>query len=122
MMASVEKLAKTRTAANVESADPFGRVKLVAGDGEEVDAQGVDVERNFSSRLHGVGVKENIVLRSDAADFFERLDGAEFVVGVHHGDQCGLRADGIAKGFRIDETVCVNGKIGNFDGFAITSD
>ena len=27
----------------------------------------------------------------DAADFFERLHGAEFIVGVHDGDEIGVR-------------------------------
>ncbi len=42
----------------------------------------------------------NFVFVGDAADFFERLDGAEFVVGVHHGDENGFGADGVADGIR----------------------
>src|SRR5216684_3947103 len=49
---------------------------------------------NFSRRLHGVGVEVNVGLFGDAADFFEWLDGAELVVGVHDGDKNGFRADG----------------------------
>ena len=82
---------------------------------EKIDAERVDVERNFSGGLHGVGVKEDVVLRGDLADLFERLDGAEFVVGVHDGDERGLRADGIADGFGIDQAVLIDGEVGDFD-------
>src|SRR4029077_11942844 len=105
VMTAIEKLAKTGAAADVKCADPFWCVKLVAGDGEKIHSESINIQRNFSGGLHGIGVKENVVLRGDAADFFEGLNRAEFVVGVHNGDQCGLRADCIANGFGIDESV-----------------
>ncbi len=41
---------------------------------------------------------------------------------MHNGDQGGLWASGIANGFRIDEAVRIDGKVSDFDGFAIASD
>jgi len=40
----------------------------------------------FPGGLHGVGMKINGGFLSDAADFFDRLDGTEFIVGMHDGD------------------------------------
>src|SRR6478672_3016872 len=109
MVAAVEKLAQASAASDVESARSFGCVELVAGDGQKIDVEHVDVEWNFSGRLYGVDVKKDIVLRCDLADLFERLDGAQFVVGVHDGDECGLRSNGIANGFWIYQAVLVDG-------------
>ncbi len=53
--------------------------------------------RNFSGGLDGVGVEVDVGLGGDAADFGERLDDAEFVVGVHDGDQDGFGAEGAAE-------------------------
>ena len=86
MMAAIKKLAKPRAATDVQRANAFRCVKFVTGNGEQVDSENVDVERNFSGRLHCVCVEVDIVLNGDAADFFERLNCAKFVVGMHHGD------------------------------------
>jgi hypothetical protein len=86
MVAAVEKLTEARTASDVECPDALRRIKLVARDSEKIDTESVDVEGNFSCGLHGVGVEIDVVLRGDAPDLLEWLDGAEFVVGVHHGD------------------------------------
>ena len=121
-MATVEKLAETCTAADVESADAFRRVKLMTGDCEQIDAESVDVHGNFSNGLHGVGVEKDVVLRGDTANLFERLHSAKLVVRVHNGDQGGLRSDRIADGFGIDEAVRIDRKVSDFDGFAIARD
>src|SRR5215472_10298188 len=74
MMAAVEKLAQTRAATNVESADTLGCVELVAGDREQIDAEAADVDRYLSCGLHGVRVEVDVVLRGDLADLHKRLD------------------------------------------------
>ena len=115
VMSAVEKLTKTCAATNVKCADAFGRVELVAGDGEKIDAKSVDVERNFSGGLHGVGVEKDIVLRGDLSDLLERLNGAEFIVGVHYGDERSLWANRVADGFRIDEPVFIDREVSDLD-------
>src|SRR5713101_2669115 len=86
MMAAVEKLAEMGATANVESADALWGVKLVAGNGEKVDAESVHVNGKLSGGLNGVGVEIDIRFFGDVADFLERLDGSELIVGVHDGD------------------------------------
>ena len=70
----------------------------MAGEREQIELACFHIDGNFSGGLHGVGVEVNFGFRGDAADFLERLNGAEFVVGVHHGDQTVSRiAEQIAK-------------------------
>src|SRR5690349_2045670 len=113
VMAAVQKLLESRAAADVQSADAFWRVELVSREREQIDAEFFDVNGKLSGGLNGVGVEIDVVLRGDAADFLERLNGAEFVVGVHDGDEAGLRAKGVAERFGIDEAVSADGEIGD---------
>jgi len=117
VVATVEELLQTRAAANVESADTFGAVKLVRGDGKKIDAEGFYIERNFSGGLHGVGVEIDIALRGEFADLSERLHGAEFVVGVHDGDERGVRAKGFFDLVDSDDAVGIDREIS--DGHAV---
>ena len=103
MMTAVEKLADTRAAADIKSADALGCVELVAGERKEIDIQRVYVDGNFAGGLDSVRVEINLVLFGDAADFFQRVNGAELVVGVHHGDENGFRADRALEGLPIDK-------------------
>ncbi len=90
VMSAVEQLPQSRAAADVQSAYPLWRVKLVAREGEQVEVQRVDVDRNFPRRLHGVGMEVHVGFAGDAPDFLERLNRAQLVVSVHHGDECRL--------------------------------
>ena len=59
----------------------------------------------------------------DAPDFFERLNRAELVVGVHDGDKRGFRAQSAAKITEVDQAVSVDAQVGDggtffFEGLA----
>ena len=71
MVAAVEKLLQASTAANVQRADTLGRVEFVSGERKQIHAEYFYIERNFSGRLHGVGVEINVTLRGDLSDFRE---------------------------------------------------
>ena len=115
VMATVKKLADACAAANVESADAFGPVEFVAGEREQIDVQRVHVEGKFSGGLDSVGVEINFVFFGDAADFFERLDGPQLVVGVHHGEKDGFGADRSSDSFGIDAAFAIDAQIGDAD-------
>jgi hypothetical protein len=77
----------------------------VGGEGEKIHLEHVDVDGDFACGLHGVGVKVNVGLFGDAADFFEGLDGAEFIVGVHDADERGgRRRSSAGESLRITQT------------------
>ena len=104
-------------AADVERADTLGPVELVAGEREDVDVVGLHVDGDLADGLDGVGVEEDALLVADLADLADGLDDADFVVGVHDGDQDGLlRAfgdDGAAEVVEVDEAVGLDGQVGD---------
>src|SRR6266853_660731 len=111
VMSAVEKLAQTGSATNVQSADALGRIQCMSGNREQIHAERVDVDGNFTCGLHSVGVEINVGFLGDAADFLEWLDGAELVVGVHDGDENGFGPDGSAKVAEINLTVGASCKV-----------
>ena len=113
MMAAVEKLLDFCAGADVESADAFGAVEFVRGKREQVGVESADVDGNFSCGLDSVGVKWNFVFFRDAANFGERLDDAELVVGVHHGDKRGFGAKRGAETGGINEAFATHGELSN---------
>jgi len=115
VVAAVEKLAEARAALDEERADAFGSVELVAGEREQIELQGFDIEGNFCGGLHGVRMEVYIGFGGDTANFSERLDGAEFVVGVHHGDENGFGAKGAAELVEINKAIPINGEIADGD-------
>ena len=89
---------------------------LVAGDAEEVDHVGLDVERNVADGLSGIDDQRDVVFAGDGGDLAERLEGAGDVGGVGDGDQAGIGADGAADvvgvdqaSERVDGDACLSG-------------
>ena len=97
VMSAVQKLAQTCSATNVQSADALGRIQFMSGNREQIDLELVDVDRDFSCGLHGVGVEVDVGFFREAADFLERLHGAELVIGVHDADENRFGPDGPAQ-------------------------
>ncbi len=91
VMPAVQERPQNRPLADVERAHAFGAVQFVRGKRQQIHAEFFHVHGDLADRLHRVGVKVDVALARDAADFLERLNRAEFVVGVHHADQHGLR-------------------------------
>jgi hypothetical protein len=77
---------KRGSSPDTERANAFGGIELVAGYRQEVDAQLVHLCWNFSDGLGGVGVEGDPTVPRDASDFRDRLDRADFIVGMHDGD------------------------------------
>ena len=74
-------------ASHVQGSDSLGCIELVTGDGEQVDAQIVNIHRDLADRLGGVGVDERAALLGHGRQFPDRLDRSGLVVGVHDGDE-----------------------------------
>ena len=89
----------------------------MTGKGKQIHLERVDINGDFSGGLHGVGVEINVCFLREAADFFERLDGAELVVGVHDGDENGFGPDGSAQILHIYLSFAIGRQIG--DGHAL---
>src|ERR1700683_4035065 len=100
--------------AHVQSADAFGAVNLVPGNRHQVDAVFLDVHRNFADGLHAVHVEKNAFFFCDLANLRDGLDYADFVVGVHDGNQDGLGRDGFAQFVQVYAAVFLHREIGDF--------
>ena len=59
----------------------------------------------------------NVSFTGDAADFFEWLHGAEFIVGVHDGDETGIGevVKEIAQALRVDLSIAIGSEISDGD-------
>src|SRR2546430_1096606 len=113
MVAAVKELLQARATADIKRADTLGRVELVAGKREQIELKLIHVDGKLPSRLHSVGMEINVGILGNAADFFDRLDGAQLVVGVHDGDERGFLANRAAQVFKVDQAVLVHVKIGD---------
>ena len=101
-------------AANVEGADALGAIDLVTGDGHQVDAVFLHVDRNLSDGLHRIHVEENAFLLGDLSDFSDGLDDADFVVRVHDRDQDRLRRNCATEIVEINAPVSFDRQICHF--------
>ena len=94
----------------------FRAAKLMSPQRHQIHFDFLDIQIPIISHGRRVGMKINLepigsrfVGSSDHfSDFFQGLDGADFVVGKHQGYQRCLRSQGILKITRINATVIVN--------------
>src|SRR5256884_1561982 len=94
-------------AAHVQSADSLRPINLVRADGQQVDVVPLDVDRNLAHCLHAVHRKENPAFLGNLADFRDGVDHANFVIGVHDGDQNRRRLDGRFQILQADPSVAL---------------
>ena len=87
VMATVELRFEGRAGANVERTDALRAVYFVRGNGEQVHAETIYIERQLSGGLHGVAMEQDVCSGGDTANLFDGLNGAELVVGMHDADQ-----------------------------------
>ena len=100
-------------APHIQSAHTLGAIEFVRGDRHDVDVIGIHVDRHFADRLHAIGVEQNAALAADLADLRHRLNHADFVVGVHDGDQNRFVRNGLAQHVQIDQAVAFERQIRN---------
>ena len=99
--------------ADVKRADPLGRVDFMARKGKHVNVLLLDIDRHIADGLHRIGVEQNAFIAADFPDFRNRLDGADFVVRVHDGDQRRIRPNGLFNLLRRNQTHAVDREIGH---------
>ena len=73
----------------------------------------VHVDRNLADRLHRVGVEDHVALVTELADFGDRLDDADLVVGEHDRDQDGLVVHRPLQVVEVDQAVGLHRQIGD---------
>ena len=76
---------------HVQGANTFGTMQLVCREREQINLQASDVERDFASGLHCVGVEQDSMQLGQVGEFLDRLDRAHDVVCRHDRDQSDVR-------------------------------
>jgi hypothetical protein len=111
LMAAKDQRAVGRALLDVEGADALGAVDLVCGHGQEVHVQVAHVDGDLAYGLDSVGVEEGPGLVSDARGLADVLDGADLVVGHHHGHHADLVGHGPAQVVEVDAPELVHGQV-----------
>ncbi len=83
--------------------------------GQQVDVVFLDVDRNLAHGLNAIYGEEDTMFLGNLADFRDGIDHANFVVGVHDGDQDRCRPDGCFQIVEAHPAVTLNGQIGDFE-------
>src|SRR5216684_1621168 len=113
VMPAIEKLLQTRASADVQRSNALWRIKLVPGEGKQIQWQRVHVDRELPCGLHRVGMKVHVGVSGDATDFLKWLHRAQLVVGVHHGNQRGFLAKSAAQRLWRNDSLPVDGQVGD---------
>ncbi len=100
-------------AANIQRAHALGPIHFVPTERQQVDVVLDHIHRHFAYGLRGVGVQQDALGLGDLADLGNRLDDADFVVGVHDADQNRLVGDGRLQLLQIHQTVGLHREIGD---------
>ena len=86
----------------------------MCADGEQVDIVCLHVDGNLADSLDAIHGEKDAALFCDFTDFRDRIDYANFVIGVHDGDQNRFRRNRFAHVLRIDTAIALNREIGHF--------
>ena len=114
MTSAIEHRLKLSSLADVERAHTLRPVQLVARDGQQVAPDFVDIDRDLSRRLHGVGVEVNIGFGSNLSNLCDGLHDAGLVVGEHDGDQLRIRPERALHIRWIYQAATIHGNVGDF--------
>ena len=74
-------------APHIKRAHALRPVHFVRADRHQIDVVVDHVHRNLADRLRAVGMKQHAAFAGDLADLANRLQHADFVIGVHDADQ-----------------------------------
>ena len=100
---------------DVDGAYPFRAVEFVGRYGEQVHVKVVHVCGYLAHRLDGVGMEGDVPVPGDRPCLGHGLDGADLVVGVHHGDEDGVFAYGRFQVFYPDDPLSGDREAGDLE-------
>ena len=95
LSAAVDQVGQPDAFAAVQYADSLLGMDFMAGQGKQVDILFDDIDGTFPTACTASGVEQHPVLLADRTDFWNRLNGADFVIGVHNAHQRCVLPDGV---------------------------
>jgi len=111
--------AHTRLAADVQRADAFRAVGFVGGERHHVDFQLLQVDLDLAGGLSRVDVEQDALRTKQLANGSDVVDGADFVVHMHHRHQNGVFAQCRFDHRRSDQAVFGRLEVGDFETFTL---
>src|ERR1700758_634473 len=96
LWAAEEQGHRVGAAAYVERAGPLRAMEFVAGDGQQVASDLLNVNGQLARGLHRVRMEVDVGLPRDLPDLDHRLYCADLVIGHHDGDELRIWPQGPA--------------------------
>ncbi len=100
-----------------EEAGAFGAVGFAGVEGEELEAEFLNVEVFGIGALASVAVEGDVMFVGDFCERRDVLESADFVLAVDDRDEEGFGCDGLFEGFGGDESLLVWLEGGDFEAF-----
>src|SRR5690554_8023412 len=76
----------------------------------KIDIQSVNIQRQISSRLNCIRMKRDPASPAHCTDFSNRVDSADFVVGINYRNHRGIIPQPVCNGLWVDLPVRIDGK------------
>ena len=118
VVGAVHELFQPDAGPDVQRADALGGVELVAGHGEEIDAEVVHLDGDLADGLGAVAVHQDAAAVGDFGDLRDGLNAADLVIGVHDGDEDGFGSDGLLDLPGVNHAVLVDRQVGGATALA----
>ena len=96
---------------DIDGTDAFGCPQFMTAHGKQVDVHFLHIDRHMAHSLYRICMEEDAVFLCDFTDFLDRLNGADLVIGKHHGDQDRFGTDGLFQFFQTDTAKFVYAQI-----------
>ena len=86
----------------------------MAGEGQHIHTQRLDIHRNMTDGLNRIGVEPGAMGMSDGGQLCNGLYGSDLIIGQHNGNQRGILTNDFFQFGRIHKTFRCDGQIGYF--------
>ena len=95
--------------AHIQRSNPLGAIKLMRAQRHKIDIQSVNIQRQISSRLNCIRMKRDPASPAHCTDFSNRVDSADFVVGINYRNHRGIIRQRSGNGLWVDLPVRIDG-------------
>ncbi len=111
---AVDQRRQLQPPANIQKTHPLRAVQLMGGGRKQIHLQCLYIQGDLAEGLHRISVEEHPRFPANAADFRDGLQGTDFIVGAHNGNQGCLRPKGSCHGSRIHKALFIHRKVSDF--------
>lgn len=114
---AVNQVGQADALAAVQRANALLGMDFVAGQGERSMFCSTTLIGTLPTACTAVGVEQHAVFFAHGTDFGDRLNGADFIIGVHNADQRGILPNGVFHLLGCDQPFIIYRQISDFKPF-----